>query len=328
MKYLEILINQNSLDIVKKIAENINAKDLRHFPVGSDSMQISRMIVTDDNIQKALDSFSHIIGAQPTAKIMVLPIEVYLPKEPEKEEKKEKEATVAKEAIYNEMKQNIHINGNFVSLLVLSTIVATIGLIQNNLAIIIGAMVIAPLLGPNIAFSFAISIGDRKLLYASLKTVIFGLFVSILFPMCIAYFIDNSFNSSELLSRTKVDFDSFVLALASGAAASLSITSGLSSVLVGVMVSVALLPPAVVFGIMLGSGNMQFAIGSGILLLINIISINLASKVIFFIKGIRPRLWHEKEESKKAMILYISSWIIILISLFVYIYFHPNLTRG
>ncbi len=113
-----------------------------------------------------------------------------------------------------------------------------------------------------------------------------------------------------------------------GVAASLSITSGLSSVLVGVMVSAALLPPTAAFGIMLGTGNTQLAIGAGILLLINIISINLASKVIFFIKGIRPRLWYEKEQSKKSMILYISSWIIILTILSIYVYYHPNLTRG
>jgi uncharacterized hydrophobic protein (TIGR00341 family) len=327
MKYLEIIIHEHSIDIVKKIAQNTKAKDLRHYPIDTDHMQLSRMIVSDDCLEEAIDGFSHVIGAQPMAKIIILPIEAYLPKQSELQDKKEEKATVAREAIYNEMMQNTHINTNFVSLLVLSTIVAAIGLIQNDLAIIIGAMVIAPLLGPNIAFSFATSIGDSKLMYSSLKTVLFGVFISIALPMVIAFFLDNSFNNDELLSRTHVDFDSFVLALASGAAASLSITTGLSSVLVGVMVSVALLPPAVVFGIMLGSGNNELAIGSGILLLINIISINLASKAVFFIKNIRPRLWHEKEEAKKATIIYTTSWIVILVSLSIYLYFHPNLSN-
>ncbi len=328
MKYIEIIISEKSLDLVKKIANNIKVKDLRHFPVSEDGMQVSRMIVTDDKLQKAMDSFSHILGAQPMAKVVVLPIEACLPKESETEEKKEKKAVVAKETIYNEMTQNAHLNVNFISLLILSTIVASIGLIQNNVAIIIGAMVIAPLLGPNLAFSFATSIGSIKLMYSSIKTILFGLFISITIPILIAYFSNNSFDGSELISRTTVDFDSFVLALASGAAASLSITAGLSSILVGVMVSVALLPPAVVLGIMLGSGNTQLAIGAGILLLINLISINLASKVVFFIKGIRPSLWHEKEEAKKAMIIYITSWVIILTTLLIYVYFHPSLTRG
>jgi len=328
MKYIEIVIDKKSEDIVKKIAQNVKAKDLRHFSEGEDGMQVSRMFISDDKVQKLMDSFSHILGVHPMAKVVVLPIEAFLPKERESEEKKEQKATVAKETIYNDMTQNAHLNINFISLLILSTIVASIGLIQNNVAIIIGAMVIAPLLGPNLAFSFAISIGSSKLMYSAIKTIVFGLFISIVIPMLIAYFSNNSFDGSELISRTIVDFDSLALALASGAAASLSLTTGLSSVLVGVMVSVALLPPAVVFGIMIGSGNTQLAIGAGILLLINIVSINLASKVVFFIKGIRPSLWYEKEESKKAMIIYITSWVIILTILLVYIYFHPSLTKG
>jgi uncharacterized hydrophobic protein (TIGR00341 family) len=223
------------------------------------------------------------------------------------------------------MTQNAYLDVNFVTLLFLATVVASIGLINNNVAIMIGAMVIAPLLCPNLAFSFAISTGNSELIYSSGKTILFGLFITITVSMIIAIFSNNSFDGTQLISRTKVDFDSFILALASGAAASLSLTTGLSSILVGVMVSAALLPPAVVLGIMIGSGNTHLAIGSGILLLINLISINLASKVVFFIKGIRPREWNEKEKSKKAMVIYITSWVVILTSLVIYIYFHPSI---
>ncbi|WP_419767285.1 TIGR00341 family protein [Arcobacter sp.] len=328
MKYLEVVLNESSNELVKKIAENVKAKDLRFSPVDKDGMQVSRMIVSDYNLQKAIDSFCHIMGDQVTSKVMILPIEAYLPKETEEKEKKENEANAAKETIYKEMKENSYISSNYISLLIFSTIVATIGLIHNNLAIIIGAMVIAPLLGPNIAFSFAASIGDTKLMYSSSKTVLFGLFISIMLPMFFAMIFNQTFDAHELLSRTEVSYDSFILALASGAAASLSITTGLSSVLVGVMVSAALLPPAAVLGIMIGSGNSDLAIGAGVLLLINITSINLASKIVFFIKGIRPRLWQEKEKAKKAMIIYISSWIILLIILFMYVYYNPAILKG
>jgi len=67
------------------------------------------------------------------------------------------------------------------------------------------------------------------------------------------------------------------------AAAALSLTTGLSSVLVGVMVAVALLPPAATLGIMLGQGNMSLAIGAGLLLAVNIVSVNLASKIVFLL---------------------------------------------
>ena len=328
MKYLEIVLNESSNEIIKKIAENVKAKDLRFYPVDKDGMQISRMIVTDYNLQKAIDSFSHIMGDQVTSKIIILPIEAYLPKNSEKEEKEEKKANASKETIYNEIKQNSNINLNFIFLLIFSTIVATIGLINDNLAIIIGAMVIAPLLGPNIAFSFASSIGDGKLMYSSIKTVLFGFFIAIILPMVFALFFEQNLDAHELVSRTEVSYDSFILALASGAAASLSITAGLSSALVGVMVSAALLPPATVLGLMLGSGNSELAIGAAILLLINITSINLASKVIFLIKGVRPTFWDEKEKAKKATVVYILSWTTILIILFTYIYFNSSILEG
>ncbi len=127
------------------------------------------------------------------------------------------------------------------------------------------------------------------------------------------------------MSRTEVGMDSVVLALASGAAAALSLTTGLSSVLVGVMVAVALLPPAATLGIMLGQGNMSLAIGAGLLLAVNIVCVNLASKVVFFLKGVDPRTWLEKEKAKRAMVVYVLGWIITLIILMPVIYARRSL---
>lgn len=67
------------------------------------------------------------------------------------------------------------------------------------------------------------------------------------------------------------------------------------------MVAVALLPPAAVFGLMLGDERFDLALNAGILLAINIVSINLSSKIIFLFKGITPRTWFEKEKAKHAM---------------------------
>ena len=127
-------------------------------------------------------------------------------------------------------------------------------------------------------------------------------------------------SSPELSTRTTVGLDSVALALASGAAAALSLTTGLSSVLVGVMVAVALLPPAVTLGLMLGHGEIGLAAGAGLLLAINIVCVNLASKVVFFVKGIRPRTWWQKEKAKRAMAVYILVWLATLVMLVLAIY--------
>ncbi|GIT97775.1 TIGR00341 family protein [Sulfurovum sp. TSL1] len=321
MKYLEVIVSSESLETVHKIAEKVDAKDLRSHPKDEDNMQLFRMLVGDEDIQKALDSFSEIIDKQPAAKLIVMSVEAHLPKEEKEEEKEEdKKVTAARESIYEKVDKNAHINMDFIILVTLSTIVATIGLIENNVAVVIGAMVIAPLLGPNIAFSLATALGDTKLMFASVKAILLGVGIAVLLPYLIAEFLPMPLTGHEVLMRTHVGFDSVILALASGAAAALSITTGLSSVLVGVMVAVALLPPATVFGLMLGDGRFELAFNAGILLAINIVSINLSSKIIFMFKGISPRTWFEKEKAKHAMKWYISTWIITLIVLMLLIY--------
>ena len=326
MKYIEIVISEHSYEEVMKIAENVDAIDLRFSSPDKDNMQRSRMIIADDKLQKLMDSFSHVIGAQPEAKILILEIDGYLPKSLKESEKKTSKITEAREIIYTEMDKNTHMNSSYVALVILSTIVASIGLIENNVAVIIGAMVIAPLLGPNIALSFAAVTGDTKLMLSSVKTVLSGLFIAIILPMFIGYFFNLPFDTPELLSRTDVKLDMFLLALASGAAAALSITTGLSSsALVGVMVAVALLPPAATLGMMLGSGNWSLAHSTAIMLLMNIVSINLASQIVFITQGIKPTLWLEQEQARKFMIFYGVVWVTILATLFVYVYLNLHL---
>jgi len=117
--------------------------------------------------------------------------------------------------------------------------VASIGLIENNIAVIVGAMVIAPLLGPNIALAFSTSLGDRELMWQALKTNLAGLSLTLAMTIVIGMIWPAYLNSFEILVRTDVKPDGIVLALASGAAAVLSLATGLSSALVGVMVAVA-----------------------------------------------------------------------------------------
>ena len=81
------------------------------------------------------------------------------------------------------------------------------------------------------------------------------------------------------------------------------------------MVAVALLPPAVTLGLMLGHGETNLAINAGLLLIINVVCINLSSKIVFFVKGIRPRTWYEKEKAQRAMTIYVVVWFVTLVLL-------------
>mgnify|MGYP001052325349 FL=1 len=81
------------------------------------------------------------------------------------------------------------------------------------------------------------------------------------------------------------------------------------------MVAVALLPPTATMGLMLGTGNFRLAVNAGLLLLINIVCVNLASKVVFLLKGIQPRTWLEKEKARRAMVIYVLVWLVTLLIL-------------
>ncbi len=102
------------------------------------------------------------------------------------------------------------------------------------------------------------------------------------------------------------------LALASGAAAVLSLSTGLPSVLVGVMVAVALLPPTATMGLMLGAGKFKLAVGAGLLLAVNVVSVNLSAKVTFLARGIKPRTGLEKQKARQSMTAYIIFWLVTL----------------
>jgi len=326
MKYIEVIADKGSADTISAIAEKVNASDIRLGIVGADGMQTMRLLVSDNKVQDALDKLQHILGAQPYAKILVLPVEVALPRPEAEKEKEEQKATATREALYNEIEKNARLNPNYILLVTLSTIVAAIGLIENNVAVVVGAMVIAPLLGPNLAFALGTALGDTALMKKSGLTTAFGILLAIALSVVLGLVWPFDVTSPELMSRTNVGLSSVVLALASGAAASISLTTGLSSVLVGVMVAVALLPPAATFGLMLGHGNINFAIGAGLLLAINVVCVNLSCKLVFFIKGVRPRTWLEKEKAKRAMLVFILMWLVTLVVLVLSIYARQALT--
>ena len=114
--------------------------------------------------------------------------------------------------------------------------------------------------------------------------------ISISFGYLISSISDLNYQSKEILSRTNIGIGDIVLALASGAAAALSMTTGISAALVGVMVSVALLPPAASFAILIANGEYNLAFGSLMLLIINTVCVQLAGNIVFISQGIKEML--------------------------------------
>ncbi len=261
-------------------------------------------------------------------RIILLPVEASIPRpQPEEEakpkiEQKEakqkpenKVAGISRDELYADIEETARLSWIFIVLVILSSIVAAIGMLKGSVVAVIGAMVIAPLLGPNVALSLATTLGDTHLARRAVKSNAVGMAVALVFPFLLGWFVQVDASVPEIAFRTSVGMGDVVVALAAGSAAALSLTTGLLSALIGVMVAVALLPPLVTLGMLLGAGRWQLALGALLLLLVNLICINLAGVVTFLARGIRPLTWWEEKKAKKATRTAISIWTILLLAL-------------
>ena len=279
------------------------------------------MVVTNDSRQSVLDSLQILFESDKNAKILVLPVDASIPRLQENNnEQKKIDQKTTREELYENVTKGVDLNLNFILMVILSTIVVTIGLSEDNIAVVVGAMVIAPLLGPNIALSFAASIGNRNLIFKSLNSIVIGILISISFGYLISSISDLNYQSKEILSRTNIGIGDIVLALASGAAAALSMTTGISAALVGVMVSVALLPPAASFAILIANGEYNLAFGSLMLLIINTVCVQLAGNIVFISQGIKARTLKERDDAKGGLKYFILFWIISISLLVLVLY--------
>jgi uncharacterized hydrophobic protein (TIGR00341 family) len=226
---------------------------------------------------------------------------------------------ISREEIYQQVNEGAQLTRIFVVLVALSAVVAAVGVAYDNITVVIGAMVIAPLLGPNVALSLATTLGDIDLAKSAAKTDVVGILVALAVAIPIGLLVRVDPRAAEIQTRLHVQLKDIVLALASGAAGVLSMTTGASAALIGVMVAVALLPPLVTFGLLVGAGYRGLAMSALLLFITNVICVNLAGVVTLLAQNVRPRTWWEAGRAKKAIKIAITFWVILLLMLVVVI---------
>lgn len=284
-----------------------------------------RILLDAEQSEAVLDLLGERYAGKEGNRVVILAVEATLPRaepepepgpEPEQPSPQEKPPErISREELYEDIKDAAQCSRVYLTMVVLSTIVAAVGLYYNSVAIIIGAMVIAPLLGPNMALALATTLGDLTLLRRALLTALAGIAMTMVLSVVISLLLQVDPATPEMASRNGVGLGDLVVALASGAAGALAFTTGVSATLIGVMVAVALLPPLVAFGLLLGSGHAALAMGALSLFLMNLICVNLAGVTTFLVQGIRPATWWEKDRASKATRIAIALWLVILAAL-------------
>jgi uncharacterized hydrophobic protein (TIGR00341 family) len=298
----------------------------------ADGNSVISALTDSGSSEKIMDLFEKKYSSVSGFQIVLLPVEASIPRTDMPEDdrsassqiksKTEQKISIriSREELYSDIVDSTKLSNIFVLMTILSTIVVAIGLLKNNVAVIIGAMVIAPFLGPNVALALSTNLADEKLGLNSLKTLLSGILIVLLLSVFMGYFFKTDPTISEIAMRTRANLSDIILALASGCAGVLAFTTGASSAVIGVMVAVALLPPLTVCGLLLGTGQFSKAIGAFLLFITNIICINLAGVITFLVQGVSPRAWWEADKAKKATRKALALWSIILVVLAVIIF--------
>jgi len=179
-------------------------------------------------------------------------------------------------------------NFDFLTLMVLSTTMAAIGLIQNSAAVVIGAMLVAPLMTPLLGLGLALVQGNPVLARLSLRSVVLALCVSLLGGWLVGVAAPLEEPTREMLARGGPGLLDLAVAFAAGlAAAYASSRPSLIAALPGVAIAAALVPPIATSGLALSLGDVPLAIGALLLFVINMVTIVLAAMIALWLVGIR-----------------------------------------
>jgi uncharacterized hydrophobic protein (TIGR00341 family) len=328
LRLVEIILPAGNEDTVEEVIENLKIEEMWHLGV-SGGRTMSRVLISSEQseaLMDALDSrFSNVDGFR----VIIHPISASLPRKSEEDDQvsdaEDKPEGVSRrvnrEELHSGVSDTAMLTKVYLVTVALSVIVASIGLVKGNVAVIIGAMVIAPLLGPNMALSLATTLADVKLARLSMRTFAVGILLATALSLTFGYSMEVDPTTTEIASRTNVGLGDVGLALASGSAGALFLTIGISTALVGVMLAVAILPPLVTFGLLIGSGNFDLAVDALLLFVTNLICVNLAGVVIFVAQGVRPRAWWEADKARKLTAWAITIWcalLVVLVTLFVF----------
>ncbi len=332
LRLIELILPEDHAKYIADLIKDYPALGIWHEKLLEDKI-LTRVLVPAENTEELMDLFESHFSIVDGFRVILYPVEASVPRAKEPEESpspfveikpEEKPASkigrISREELYNDVTDSSKITIVYIIMVALSSIVAAIGLLRSNVAIIIGAMVIAPLIGPNVALSFATTLGDIRLARDSLLANIAGIATAFVIAIPLGFFFMVNPNTPEIASRTVVGIGDIILALAAGSAGALAFTTGIPTILIGVMVAVALLPPLVTCGMLIGGGHHQEALNALLLLSINIICINLAGVVTFFLQGIKPITWWEADKAKKASFRAIMIWVLSLLALTAIIY--------
>lgn len=221
--------------------------------------------------------------------------------------------------IYGQMRGNSRADADFYVMILLSSTIAFFGLLQDSVAVIIGAMLVAPLMSPMIAIAHSIVMGNlpmfRRAALSTLSGMVLAIAAAALMTAFLPY-IGLIPASEQIIARTQPNLLDQYIALASGAAAAYALSrKGVAAALPGVAIAAALVPPLCVVGYGLGSYQLEMAWGALLLFLTNLAAIVFASAAVFMLLGFRPTRVERNEHVRRGVAVAVIGMVFVTVPL-------------
>ncbi|MDH4232242.1 MAG: TIGR00341 family protein [Nitrospirota bacterium] len=219
------------------------------------------------------------------------------------------------------------ISTSYFLLLTIANLIALSGLITNSAPAIIGAMLISPLMSPMLSIGFAFITGDQYVWTKSLKKIVLGVALTIVAAAFATYLSPLKDVTSEILSRTRPNLYDLIVALLAGAAgaAALCTKKNYLTIVPGVAIATAVIPPLSVAGFGIGIWNFRIFAGGFFLFFTNFVAIVIATCLVFFLYGFRPVIIGEESLTQlKRRVGYLSV-ILVLISIPLFYTLHQSI---
>ena len=218
--------------------------------------------------------------------------------------------------VYRNVRRDSRPDIDFFVLILLAGVIATFGLLQSSAAVIIGAMLVAPLMTPILGISMGLVRGDVRLLRLAAETALKGIFLAILVATSVVLLTPGASLTPEILARTHPTLLDLFVALASGAAGAYALgRKEVAAALPGVAIAAALVPPLCVGGIGIALSKADVTAGAMLLFCTNLIAITLAGAIVFFLLGLRPEAGEEDRQRRLWQGLIVTVLLVVAISI-------------
>jgi uncharacterized hydrophobic protein (TIGR00271 family) len=228
-----------------------------------------------------------------------------------------KVAEINHPAVIKDIYSEVEVTAGYFVTLTLANLIALSGLINNSAPVIIGAMLISPLMGPILSFGFAFITGEEMVLKRAVRKITISVVLTIVVALIASYLSPLKEITTEIVSRTKPNIYDLAIAFFSGTAGAVAICTKKNylTIVPGVAIATAVIPPLSVAGFGLGTGHFQIAFGGFFLFFTNFVAIIIATCIVFYFYGFKPSLYTEADISHLKKRVSMLAVVLLIISI-------------